>query len=103
MSKISQDIKELQAYIWQKNIDRGFSEESAEKKMLMLTEEVGELAKAIRQHVGMGFSETTTKNEAAEELADVLIITLGLASTLKIDIFDALIGKEAKNAKRKWS
>ncbi len=100
---ISQDIKELQTYIWQKNIDRGFSEESAERKMLMLTEEVGELAKAIRQHIGMGFSETTSKSESAEELADVLIITLGLASTLKIDIYDALVQKEAKNAKRKWS
>jgi len=100
---VSQDIKALQAYIWQKNIDRGFSEESAERKMLMLTEEVGELAKAVRQHIGMGFSETTSKSEAAEELADVLIITLGLASTLKIDIFDALIKKENKNDKRKWS
>ena len=100
---ISQDIKELQAYIWQKNIDRGFSEESAERKMLMLTEEVGELAKAVRQHIGMGFSETTSTSEAAEEVADVLIITLGLASTLKIDIYDALVNKEEKNAKRKWS
>lgn len=100
---ISQDIKELQAYIWQKNIDRGFSEESAERKMLMLTEEVGELAKAVRQHIGMGFSETTSKTGTAEELADVLIITLGLASTLEIDIFDAVIQKEDKNAKRKWS
>lgn len=100
---ISQNIKTLQAYIWQKNIDRGFSEESAERKMLMLTEEVGELAKAVRQHIGMGFSETTSTSEAAEELADVMIITLGLASTLKIDIFDALVKKEDKNANRTWS
>ena len=71
--------------------------------MLMLTEEVGELAKAVRQHVGMGFSATTTKSEASEELADVLIITLGLASTLKIDIFEALLHKETKNDKRKWA
>lgn len=100
---ISQDLQKLQEYIWQKNIERGFSEESAERKMLMLTEEVGELAKAVRQHIGMGFSATTAKNEAAEELADVLIITLGLASTMKIDIFDALVQKESKNAKRTWS
>lgn len=71
--------------------------------MLMLTEEVGELAKAVRQHIGMGFSATTSKNETADELADVLIITLGLASTLDMDIFEALEKKEAKNAKRKWS
>ena len=96
------DLREIQKYIWQKNIDRGFSEESAERKMLMLTEEVGELAKAIRDHIGMGFSETTSKNETAEELADVLIITLGLASTMDIDILDALHKKESKNEKRTW-
>lgn len=100
---ISQDLKKLQEYIWQKNIERGFSEQSPEQKMLMLTEEVGELAKAVRQHIGMGFSATTTKNDVAEELADVLIISLGLASTIGIDIFEALVQKESKNAKRSWS
>ena len=96
------DLKEIQKYIWQKNIDRGFAEEGAEKKMLMLTEEVGELAKAIREHIGMGFSSTTSKSEAAEEIADVLIITLGLASKLGIDIHQALLDKESKNEKRAW-
>jgi len=100
---ISQDIKKLQDYIWQKNIERGFSKETAERKMLMLTEEVGELAKAVRQHMGMGFSSTTSHSEASQELADVLIITLGLASTLDIDIFDAVVRKETKNDKRVWS
>ena len=103
MDQISQNIKELQAYVWQKNIERGFSKEVAEKKMLLLIEEVGELAKGIRQQVGMGFSATTSRSDTAEELADVLIVLLGLASTLEIDIFDALVKKEAKNAKRKWS
>lgn len=96
------DIQEIQQYIWQKNIDRGFADEAVEKKMLMLTEEVGELAKAIREHVGMGFSSTTSKNDAAEEIADVLIITLGLASKLEIDIYEALAAKEAKNEQRSW-
>lgn len=45
--------------------------------MLMLTEEVGELAKAVRQHIGMGFSETTSTSEAAEELADVFDYHIG--------------------------
>ena len=98
----SSDLRDIQKYIWQKNIDRGFAEEAVEKKMLMLTEEVGELAKAIREHIGMGFSSTTSKSEAAEELADVLIITLGLASKLDIDIYDALNSKESKNETRTW-
>lgn len=78
------DLKEFQSYIWQKNIDRGFADQSAEKKMLMLAEEVGELAKAIREHTGMGFSASTSRRQTAEEIADVIIITLGLASKLDI-------------------
>lgn len=100
---IGSDLRKLQHYIWQKNIDRGFSKDTPEQKMLMLTEEVGELAKAIRQHIGMGFSKTTTRSETSEELADVLIILMGLASTLDIDLYDSVAAKEEKNAKRTWS
>jgi NTP pyrophosphatase (non-canonical NTP hydrolase) len=100
---LNQNITELQKYIWQKNIERGFSRETAERKMLMLTEEVGELAKAVRQHIGMGFSSTTSRSNISEEIADVLIILLGLASTVDIDVFDAITQKESKNANRKWS
>lgn len=100
---LNQNITELQKYIWQKNIERGFSRETAERKMLMLTEEVGELAKAVRQHIGMGFSSTTSRSDISEEIADVLIILLGLASTVDIDVFDAITQKESKNANRKWS
>ncbi len=103
MSIDSSDLRKIQEYIWQKNIDRGFSRDTVEQKMLLLTEEVGELAKAVRGHVGMGFSSSASKNEAAEEVADVLIVLLGLASRLDIDIYQALIQKELKNEERTWS
>jgi NTP pyrophosphatase (non-canonical NTP hydrolase) len=95
-------LQELQKYIWQKNIDRGFSEEAPEKKLLMLMEESGELAKAIRKTIGMGFSDTTVTTDIKEELADVQIILLGLASTMGIDMLEAVREKEAKNSTRTW-
>lgn len=95
-------LQEIQRYIWQKNVDRGFSEEPPEKKLVMLMEESGELAKAIRQTIGMGFSKTTSMTDIKEELADVQIILLGLASTLGIDMLEAVREKEAKNSKRTW-
>lgn len=98
----SDSLQEIQKYIWQKNIDRGFSEEAPEKKLVMLMEESGELAKAIRQTIGMGFSETTKMTDIKEELADVQIILLGLASTMNIDMLEAVHQKEAKNSKRSW-
>ena len=68
----------------------------------MLMEEVGELAKAIRKHVGMKFTDTTREQELREELADVQIVLLGLASMLNEDMFRAVVDKEKKNRTRQW-
>lgn len=97
-----ESLQDIQKYIWQMNIDRGFSGNTPEQKMLLLTEEFGELAKAIRKIVGIGFDETTTTTEVKEELADVQILLLGLASTLNIDMTEAIRLKEEKNRKRSW-
>jgi NTP pyrophosphatase (non-canonical NTP hydrolase) len=98
----SDSLKQLQAYIWQMNIERGFNTEDASKKLVMLMEEMGELAKAVRQRVGLKFTDTTRKTELREELADVQIILLGLASLLGEDMFSAVIDKEKKNRQRHW-
>jgi NTP pyrophosphatase (non-canonical NTP hydrolase) len=37
-----------------------------------------------------------------EELADVQIVLLGLASMLDVDMFEAVKEKEEKNRKREW-
>jgi NTP pyrophosphatase (non-canonical NTP hydrolase) len=96
-------LKDIQNYIWEKNKERGFSQEAPERKLLMLMEESGELAKAIRKTIGMGFSDSTKITDIKEELADVQIILLGLASTLNIDMLEAIREKERKNSKRSWS
>ncbi len=92
----------LQHYIWQMNIDRGFNTEDPSKKLVMLMEEVGELAKAVRQLVGMKFTDTTRQQELREELADVQIVLLGLASMVGEDMFHAVADKEQKNRTREW-
>ncbi len=95
-------LKTLQAYIWQMNIDRGFNVEDPSKKLVMLMEEVGELAKAVRKVAGMKFTDSTKQTELKEELADVQIVLLGLASLLDVDMFEAVTAKEAKNRTRSW-
>ena len=95
-------LKDLQAYIWQMNKERGFNLEDPSKKLVMLMEEVGELAKAVRGVIGMKFTDTTKETELKEELADVQIVLLGLASLLEVDMYDAVAQKEAKNRKRTW-
>jgi NTP pyrophosphatase (non-canonical NTP hydrolase) len=95
-------LTQLQAYIWQMNLDRGFATEDPSKKLVMLMEEVGELAKAIRKISGMRFTETTRQTDIEEELADVQIVLLGLASMLKVDMHTAVAAKERKNRTRTW-
>ena len=95
-------LAKLQAYIWQMNIERGFNTEDPSKKLVILVEEVGELAKAVRKHVGMKFTNTTKQQELREELADVQIVLLGLASMLNEDMFRAVVDKEKKNRTRQW-
>lgn len=96
-------LRKLQAYIWQMNIERQFNTEDAGKKLVMLMEEVGELAKAVRKTIGLKFTDTTKITELREELGDVQIVLLGLASLLDIDMFDAVVEKEKKNRKRTWT
>lgn len=98
----SDSLQQLQAYVWQMNKDRGFHTNTPEQKLLLLMEEVGELAKAIRKTIGLGFSETTKVTEVADELADVQIILLGLASLLDVDMLEAVKQKEEKNKTRTW-
>lgn len=62
----NESLRELQKYVWQMNVERGFNTEDPSKKLVMLIEEVGELAKAIRKEAGMKFTDTTRKTELKE-------------------------------------
>lgn len=95
-------LEDWQSYVWQMNIDRNFNLEDASKKLVMLMEEMGELAKAVRKTAGMKFTDTTRQTDLAEELADVQIVLLGLASVVKIDMATAVMTKERKNQLRSW-
>ena len=95
-------FKGLQKYIWQMNVERGLDTENADKKLVMLMEETGELARAVRKAVGLKFTDTTRVTDLKEELADVQIVLMGLSSLLGIDLFDAVTEKEQKNRERTW-
>lgn len=73
--------------------------------MLLLLEETGELAKAIRKKLPNG---TVDKNkmehytEIEEEVADVFIVLTELCNVLNIDLYQAVLEKERINIERKW-
>lgn len=108
LSKITpqSSLREIQDYLHHVFHLRGFDGQIPQDKMLLLLEEAGELAKAIRKcDTGMGIDTCRLVNytTAKEELADVFIVLLSLCDTLKIDLFQAFYDKETVNLSRHWS
>ena len=96
-------LTDLQEYIKQMKIERGFSTEDKVYECFLLTEELGELCKAVRKTEAGGKMDPNSKvGEVAEELADVLMFTLSIANQHNINLEQALREKEAINAKRTW-
>src|SRR5690242_4429156 len=94
-------LKDLQNYINEMEIERGFDDNTVMQKCLMLGEEVGELFKSVRKsHGGMRLATKGYEPDAAGEIADVLILLTSIANRLGIDLETAFRDKEAKNHDR---
>lgn len=97
-------LNELQVYEDLLIKVRGFEDESAQDLMLLLTEEVGELAKEVRKastKIKMDVTSSKMVN-LEEELSDVFSYVLAIARFYDISLIDAFKSKEEKNMKRIW-
>ena len=95
------DLKGIQLYIDKIVKLRGFDDETIKDIMLLMTEEVGELAKAIRKHSGIKIDMNKGNyNPISEEIADVFIYLVDLCNVLDIDLFTAFKDKETININR---
>lgn len=96
-------LKDLQNYMDEVCKERGWVKDSYSEKFLLFTEEVGELAKAMRKAVGLYEEKAKQKQvELAEEFADVLSYLLDLANYFQIDLEQAFREKEQINQNRTW-
>jgi NTP pyrophosphatase (non-canonical NTP hydrolase) len=104
MPELAKDLslKELQAQVRQMCADRGWND-GYETKFLLFTEEVGELAKAMRQQRGL-YAEAGKDSQVnlAGEFADVLSYLADLANVFGVDLEDAYRAKDEENKKRTW-
>ncbi|OIP22962.1 hypothetical protein COX95_02860 [bacterium CG_4_10_14_0_2_um_filter_33_32] len=96
-------LKELQAYVKKTLKERGFDDETVEQKLLLLVEEVGELAKALRKHSGIKIDKNRPQGEVEHEIADCFIYILDICNKLNIDIEKAFWSKEKINKQRHWA
>ena len=96
-------LPEIQKYVADLEIKRGFSNQNVQVKCLLLGEEIGELFKAIRKTEGIGVDPKSIIYDIGNELADVLIYICSIANKYNINLEDSFLIKEEQNKKRKWS
>jgi len=96
-------LKDLQLYLDEVCLERGWTKDTYAEKFLLFTEEIGELAKAIRKTKGL-YQEKARENklELEEEFADVLSYLLDLANCFQVDLEKAFREKEQVNQSRTW-
>ena len=97
-------LDELQKYFKEVLKERGFDDQTAEDKLLLLIEEVGELAKAIRKQssIGIDYSRIENYDSVKSEVADVTIVLLSLCNIEGINLYHAIEEKEKINSGRQW-
>ncbi len=96
-------IQDYQAFIAKMVKVRGFDQETLPEIMLLMMEEVGELAKVVRKAHGLHTDPESVQSSAEDELADVFNYLLDVANNLGVDLEEAFRKKEAKNKKRTWN
>lgn len=97
-------VAQLQQYVEDMVNVRGFADETPQDCLLLLTEELGELAKEVRKahtHIKNDTSKNSTENLKGE-LGDVFMMLIALRRTLDIDLVDAFREKELINCDRIW-
>lgn len=99
-------LTDVQLYVKEVIKERGFADQSVQENMLMLIEETGELAKAIRKNTG-GMSvdeERICKYDTVEnEAADIFIVLLSICNKLNVNLYEAFMEKEKINIGRNWT
>jgi NTP pyrophosphatase (non-canonical NTP hydrolase) len=96
-------VKQLQDYVTAKIKERGFEDENVHERLVLLMEEVGELAKACRKVSGMNIeSNREIEFKVGEEIADVINMVFAVGIKLGIDIEKEFFKKEKKNDNRRY-
>lgn len=84
------DLKAKQKEVFQNKINKGFPIDDINREFCYLYGEVAEAFDAYR----------LKKDDLSEELADIVIFTLGIAEMLNIDLEESVVKKIDKNNKR---
>ncbi len=96
-------LVELQKHLADTCREKGWDKNSVTEVLLLFSEEIGELAKAIRKQTGFkGEARPENQDNLREEFADVLNYFLDLANRFDINLAEVYFEKHEINAGWEW-
>jgi NTP pyrophosphatase (non-canonical NTP hydrolase) len=93
-------LRVFQNYYRRAALQRGYERESTQNCLLLMVEEVGELARALRKKEKLTRHGSAIRNAESLELADVFMYVIHMANILKIDLGQAVQQKELLNIEK---
>ena len=91
------NVRAFQRYYKRVASQRGYERETAQNCLLLMVEEVGELARALRKRERLVRHGAPPRVSEAHELADVFLYTIHMANILGLDLGSAVQAKEEVN------
>ncbi len=95
-------LKDFQQYVRDLVKERGFENDNIPEIFMLLSEEIGEMAKAARKRINMKTDNNSHKPDLELEIADVFIYVLDICNHFDVDLEKAFRDKEEINKKRVW-
>ncbi len=93
-------LKAFQNYYRRAAAQRGYEKESTQNCLLLMVEEVGELARALRKKQRLTRHGSVIRNAESLELADVFMYVIHMANILRIDLGQVVQQKELINIEK---
>lgn len=100
--KDNPSLKDFQQYVEDMVKERGFENETTSELFMLLLEECGELAKAVRKNTEVKIDHQSETFHIDHEAADVFMYLLEICNRFNIDLEKAFREKEELNKKRVW-
>jgi NTP pyrophosphatase (non-canonical NTP hydrolase) len=93
-------LKAFQEYYRRAALERGYAKEGPKDCLLLMVEEVGELARSLRKREKLVRHGSYQESNEAHELADVFLYVVHMANVLGFDLAHIVRDKEILNLKR---
>jgi NTP pyrophosphatase (non-canonical NTP hydrolase) len=93
-------LKYIQKEIYKNKVDRGFNITDIGKEIILMTEELGELARAYKNSDKKQAKEIDNREALIDAIGDLMVYCLGLCEMMGVDSEEVLEKIIKSNSKR---